>query len=46
MMSHVMRGNRYRKGFYRLQEAYVLMQMSPTAIKEMLRSHAIKCAYV
>jgi len=34
------------RGFYRLQEAYVLMQMSPTAIKEMLQSHAIRCAYV
>jgi hypothetical protein len=46
MMSDVMRENRHRKGFYRLQEDYVLMQMSPAAIKEMLQSHAIKCAYV
>jgi len=46
MMSDVMREKLHRKGFYRLQEAYVLMQMSPAAIKEMLLSHAIRCAYV
>ena len=34
MMSHVMRDSHKRKGFYRLQEAYVLMQMSPAAIKK------------
>ena len=32
MMSHVMRKNLHRRRFYRLQEAYVLIQMSPTAI--------------